>query len=100
MIKTNGIAASMGVAIAKAYHLSIPDLSFEETTIQDPAEEVKRFDAALEQSISELEKIRTHTKENIDAEHAEIFSAHIQHQCFLLYVFVFFLIQISIALML
>src|SRR5690625_1176352 len=77
MTKTNGIAASMGVAIAKAYHLSIPDLSFEETTIQDPAEEVKRFDAAIEQSISELEKIRTHTKENIDAEHAEIFSAHI-----------------------
>src|SRR5690625_7931664 len=67
----------MGVARAKAYHLSIPDLSFDETTIQDPAEEVKRFDAALEQSISELEKIRTHTKENIDAEHAEIFSAHI-----------------------
>ena len=38
-----GIAASDGVAIAKAYMLVDPDLSFEKTTVSDTDTEVARL---------------------------------------------------------
>lgn len=77
MTMTDGIAASTGVAIAKAYHLSTPDLSFKKTPIDNPTTEIERLDTALKTSISELEKVKEHTRKTIDSEHAEIFSAHI-----------------------
>jgi phosphotransferase system enzyme I (PtsI) len=47
-----GIAASNGIAIAKAYRLVEPDLSFEQKTIDDVAAEVNRFREAMEKSKS------------------------------------------------
>lgn len=72
-----GIAASNGVAIAKAYLLQHPDLSFETKEITNADEEVARLEEALRISEQELEDIRAHTEEKIDEEHAEIFSAHL-----------------------
>lgn len=72
-----GIAASSGIAIAKAYELKTPDLSFERSNIDDPASEITRLDKALEISKQELEKIKAHTLKEIGEEHAEIFSAHL-----------------------
>src|SRR5690625_3192427 len=72
-----GIAASAGFAIAKAYHLSSPDFSFTKTTINNPSKEIERLHNALEATKQELHKIRQHTEESLDKEHAEIFSAHI-----------------------
>ncbi|TQS74783.1 phosphoenolpyruvate--protein phosphotransferase [Ornithinibacillus gellani] len=72
-----GIAASSGVAIAKAYRLELPDLSFDKKTIEDTAKEVQRLEDALTVSKSELEKIREHAKKEMGEEHAEIFSAHL-----------------------
>lgn len=77
MINKQGIAASSGIAIAKAYHLAVPDLSFEKKKIDNPNTEIERLNKALEISKQELEKIRTHTKNELGDEHAEIFSAHL-----------------------
>lgn len=77
MTHINGIAASSGIAIAKAYQLISPDLSFDKQTIVDPLAEITRLEEALSISVEELEKIKAHTEKNIDHEHAEIFSAHI-----------------------
>ncbi|UJL45264.1 phosphoenolpyruvate--protein phosphotransferase [Virgibacillus sp. NKC19-16] len=78
MTKTiQGIAASPGIAIAKAYHLTAPDLTFEKRTIKNPNEEKERLDKALEISKQDLEKIKAHTKKEMGDEHAEIFSAHL-----------------------
>jgi len=77
MTHINGIAASSGIAIAKAYQLATPDLSFEKKTINNPSEEIERLNQALETSKSELERIKEHTKNSLGNEHAEIFSAHL-----------------------
>lgn len=73
----NGIAASVGIAIAKAYTLVAPDLSFETKEIDDVETEVKRLEEALEISKSELQKIKEYVKNSLGDEHAEIFSAHL-----------------------
>lgn len=73
----NGIAASNGIAIAKAYLLVEPDLSFEKTTIGDPSAEVERFRAALKKSTSELEAIRDRAKVDLGEDKAAIFEAHL-----------------------
>ncbi|WHY79153.1 phosphoenolpyruvate--protein phosphotransferase [Neobacillus sp. WH10] len=72
-----GIAASNGIAIAKAYRLVEPDLSFEKKTIEDSAYEVERFKKAMEKSISELEAIRDKAKIDLGADKAAIFEAHL-----------------------
>ncbi|KKE79615.1 phosphoenolpyruvate--protein phosphotransferase [Bacilli bacterium] len=77
MTHINGIAASSGIAIAKAYQLATTDLSFEKKTINNPSEEIERLNQALETSKSELERIKEHTKNSLGNEHAEIFSAHL-----------------------
>ncbi|ASN04772.1 phosphoenolpyruvate--protein phosphotransferase [Virgibacillus necropolis] len=77
MTQIQGIAASSGIAIAKAYQLVTPDLTFEKKTIDNPNEEINRLDQALEKSKAELEKIKEHAKREIGDEHAEIFSAHL-----------------------
>lgn len=72
-----GIAASDGIAAAKAYMLVQPDLSFTETSIDDPEVEVKRLDDALAASKKELELIKAKATENLGAEEAEVFEAHL-----------------------
>ncbi|MFK9092234.1 phosphoenolpyruvate--protein phosphotransferase [Bacillus salipaludis] len=72
-----GIAASNGIAIAKAYRLVEPDLSFEKKTIGDSAAEVERFNKAMEKSKSELEAIRDKAKVDLGADKAAIFEAHL-----------------------
>src|SRR5690554_564252 len=77
MTQITGIGASSGIAIAKAYRLQAPALSFDEKEINHPDEEIERLNKALDISKQELEKIRENTKENIGEEQAEIFSAHL-----------------------
>ncbi|WHY68532.1 phosphoenolpyruvate--protein phosphotransferase [Neobacillus sp. SuZ13] len=72
-----GIAASNGIAIAKAYRLVEPDLSFETKTIDDAAAEVDRFRKAIEKSKTELEAIRDRAKVDLGADKAAIFEAHL-----------------------
>ena len=53
-----GIAASDGIAIAPAYLLTEPDLSFERVAVADTDAEVARLDAALAQAKEEITAIR------------------------------------------
>lgn len=73
----NGIAASDGIAAAKAYMLVQPDLSFEEKTIDNPDAEIERLSAAVETSKQELEVIKQKATENLGAEEAQVFEAHL-----------------------
>jgi phosphoenolpyruvate-protein phosphotransferase (PTS system enzyme I) len=77
MMFLKGIAASNGIAIAKAYRLVEPDLSFEKNTVQDIVGEVGRFRAAIKKSTSELEAIRDRAKVDLGADKAAIFEAHL-----------------------
>ncbi len=67
-----GIAASDGIAIAKAYLMVDPDLSFEKKTITDVDAEINRLHDALEQSKKELTLIKAKAAENLGAEEAEV----------------------------
>jgi phosphoenolpyruvate-protein phosphotransferase (PTS system enzyme I) len=72
-----GIAASNGIAIAKAYLLVEPDLSVESKEVGDTEAEVNRFREALATSKSELEAIREKANEDLGADKAAIFDAHL-----------------------
>ncbi|MEH7414239.1 phosphoenolpyruvate--protein phosphotransferase [Neobacillus drentensis] len=72
-----GIAASNGIAIAKAYRLVEPDLSFEKKSVEDANLEVERFRKAMEKSKSELEAIREKARVELGADKAAIFEAHL-----------------------
>ncbi|WP_182201262.1 phosphoenolpyruvate--protein phosphotransferase [Paraliobacillus salinarum] len=77
MTNIKGIAASNGVAIAKAYKLEAPDLSFDKKVIDDVEAEVTRLNDALDISKKELETIKENARKTLGDEHAEIFSAHL-----------------------
>ncbi|TDQ36759.1 phosphoenolpyruvate--protein phosphotransferase [Aureibacillus halotolerans] len=72
-----GIAASNGIAIAKAFILEEPNLTIEKTTVSNTEEENDRFSKALDVAKGELEGIREHAKVTLGEEEAEIFSAHL-----------------------
>ena len=72
-----GIAASDGVAVAKAYLLVQPDLSFETVTVEDTSAEEARLDAALKASQDELSVIREKAVETLGEEAAAVFDAHL-----------------------
>ncbi|MGG1400823.1 phosphoenolpyruvate--protein phosphotransferase [Bacillus salipaludis] len=73
----HGIAASNGIAIAKAYRLFDLDLSFEKKTIDHTDTEVERFFAAVKTANSELEAIRDRAIVDLGADKAAIFEAHL-----------------------
>ena len=72
-----GIAASDGVAVAKAYLLVQPDLSFETVTVEDISAEEARLDAALAASQDELSVISEKAVESLGEEAAAVFDAHL-----------------------
>ena len=73
----NGIAASDGVAIAKAYLLVEPDLSFTNEKITDIDAEINKFKNAVEASKIELTKIRNNAEKQLGADKAAIFDVHL-----------------------
>ncbi|WP_299740487.1 phosphoenolpyruvate--protein phosphotransferase [uncultured Rossellomorea sp.] len=72
-----GIAASNGIAIAKAYRLVEPDLSFEKKNVDNAEREVSRFQEAIATSKSELEAIRDKARIDLGEDKAQIFEAHL-----------------------
>ncbi|MED3931206.1 phosphoenolpyruvate--protein phosphotransferase [Priestia megaterium] len=72
-----GIAASSGIAIAKAFRLENPELTVEKKSVTEVEAEVARLEAALEKSKSELEIIREHARKELGDDKAEIFEAHL-----------------------
>ena len=72
-----GIAASDGVAVAKAYMLVQPDLTFAKKTVEDSEGEVARLADALAKSTEELQAIRNKAAETLGEEEAQVFDAHL-----------------------
>ncbi|HDL0562078.1 phosphoenolpyruvate--protein phosphotransferase [Staphylococcus aureus] len=73
-----GIAASDGVAIAKAYLLVEPDLTLDKNEkVTDVEGEVAKFNSAIEASKVELTKIRNNAEVQLGADKAAIFDAHL-----------------------
>ncbi|MGX7348705.1 phosphoenolpyruvate--protein phosphotransferase [Dolosicoccus paucivorans] len=77
MTNYSGIAASDGIAIAPAYLLTEPDLSFESVTISDAQAEIDRLDQALVQAKQEISNIRQTAAESLGEEEAQVFDAHL-----------------------
>ncbi|WP_100333421.1 phosphoenolpyruvate--protein phosphotransferase [Bacillus alkalisoli] len=75
--KLQGIAASSGFAIAKAYRLENPELTVKKTSIEQVEEEISRFHAAIDVSKAELEKIKDHAHKELGQDKADIFAAHL-----------------------
>lgn len=76
MTMIKGIAASNGIAIAKAYKLVMPDLTVEKTTVEDVEKEIKVYEEAMEKTSKELEAIKEAASKNLSAEEAAVFDAH------------------------
>ena len=72
----NGIGASSGIAIAKAYKLVMPDLTVTKVTVEDADAEIKKYDDAMTQTAKELESIKEAAAKNLSAEEAAVFDAH------------------------
>ncbi|MGE6378332.1 phosphoenolpyruvate--protein phosphotransferase [Peribacillus muralis] len=73
----SGIAASNGIAIAKAYRLTEPDLTIVKRSIEDVQAEISRFKEAIQKSTVELEVIRDKAEKDLGADKAAIFDAHL-----------------------
>ncbi|MDM5192439.1 phosphoenolpyruvate--protein phosphotransferase [Bacillus hominis] len=72
-----GIAASPGIAIAKAFRLENLELIVEKIAVTNTNQEVERFEQAIETSKSELEGIKEHARKELGEDKAEIFAAHL-----------------------
>ncbi|NIK71407.1 phosphoenolpyruvate--protein phosphotransferase [Paenibacillus sp. BK720] len=72
-----GVAASPGVAIAKAFRFNHSPYIPQRQTITDAEAEAGRFRQAIEKSKGEIEEIRLKTEQRLGAQKAEIFEAHL-----------------------
>ncbi|GEK29773.1 phosphoenolpyruvate-protein phosphotransferase [Kurthia zopfii] len=77
MTQIKGIGVSNGIAIASAYRLVEPDLSFEKVEVADHVAEKNRFNEAILLAKGELELIRERAIEKFGEDKAAIFSAHL-----------------------
>ena len=75
--KVSGIAASDGIAQAKAYLLIEPDLTVEKTSVTDTGAEKDRLTKAIDESKEQLGKIRSIAAEALGEEEAQVFDAHV-----------------------
>ncbi|RSL32230.1 phosphoenolpyruvate--protein phosphotransferase [Salibacterium salarium] len=72
-----GIAASKGIAFAKAFVLEQPEMTIEKKEITNQDSEINRFKEAVNSSKEELQIIKDKTLKEMGEDKAEIFSAHL-----------------------
>lgn len=77
MSKISGIAASAGIAVARAFILEHPDYTITKTAVSDAEAEVAKLQNALEKSKSELLSIKERTLAELGEKKAEIFESHL-----------------------
>jgi phosphotransferase system enzyme I (PtsI) len=73
----NGIPASSGIAIGKAFVLEQADLVIERKQVAQVSEELEKLDKAVAQSKQELGEIKDNTAKNLGEDKAAIFAAHL-----------------------
>ncbi|MDY6874934.1 MAG: phosphoenolpyruvate--protein phosphotransferase [Chloroflexota bacterium] len=72
----HGIPASRGIGIGPAFHFQRADLCFERRTMEDPAAEWARLEAALETAREQLADVYAKAEAESGSEQAAIFQAH------------------------
>ena len=72
-----GIPASSGIAIAKAYLLVDPDLSFAKKTVENTDAEVERLESVIEHVKEQVTTIKEHVEKSLGPDKAAIFDAHL-----------------------
>lgn len=75
--KINGIAASPGIVIAKAFRLEHQEFKIEQKHVTSIEEEINKFQEALTKSKQELAVIKQKALTDLGEDKAEIFSAHL-----------------------
>ncbi|WP_416325492.1 phosphoenolpyruvate--protein phosphotransferase [[Eubacterium] hominis] len=71
-----GIAASAGVSIAKAYKLESPKVEIVKKE-GNPAEEIEKFNAALEKTKKDIEGVKERAAVRLSEEELAVFDAHL-----------------------
>ncbi|MNW34944.1 Phosphoenolpyruvate-protein phosphotransferase [compost metagenome] len=77
MNKIAGIAASAGIAVARAFILEHPDYTITKASISDTEAEVTKLNEALAKSKAELQAIKERTLAELGEKKAEIFESHL-----------------------
>ncbi|MBY0012957.1 phosphoenolpyruvate--protein phosphotransferase [Paenibacillus typhae] len=77
MSKISGIAASAGIAVARAFILEHPDYTITKTSVSDVDAELAKLQAALDKSKGELLAIKERTLAELGEKKAEIFESHL-----------------------
>lgn len=77
MSKISGIAASAGIAVARAFILEHPDYTITKTSVSDVEAELAKLQAALDKSKGELLAIKERTLAELGEKKAEIFESHL-----------------------
>ncbi|MEK3883182.1 phosphoenolpyruvate--protein phosphotransferase [Paenibacillus sp. PL2-23] len=72
-----GIAASPGIAIARAVKLESDAYTPEKVAVDQPQREQERFRAAVEEARDQIETLRMSTEQKLGAAKAEIFEGHL-----------------------
>lgn len=75
--RLTGIAASPGIALAKAFRLNKEQYEPVAVEVADKDQEVLRFSKAVEETKQELEEIKDLTEQRMGEAKAEIFEAHL-----------------------
>lgn len=71
-----GIAASAGVSVAKVYKLEAPVVVIEKKD-GVPAEEIEKFNNALEKTIKDIEGVKERAAKRLSEEELAVFDAHL-----------------------
>lgn len=77
MSKISGIAASAGIAVARAFILEHPDYTITKTAVTDVDAELAKLTDALDKSRGELQSIKERTLAELGEKKAEIFESHL-----------------------
>lgn len=77
MSEFRGIAASDGIAIAKAFIYEEPNLNFEIEKTDNIKDEVFRLNSAIDSAREEIQQVKAVAQENLSEEEAQIFDAHL-----------------------
>ncbi|MFC0187974.1 phosphoenolpyruvate--protein phosphotransferase [Fictibacillus aquaticus] len=73
----SGIAASAGIAIAKAFLLENPELEIVKKTVENTDQEINRFQQAVDKAKTELAAIKDRAFAELGEDKAAIFAAHL-----------------------
>ncbi len=76
-IALRGIGVSPGIAIGPVLTFGVQTLDIPEHTVEDKAQELERFEQAIEGVRADLERLREATEQSLGVQHADIFRAHL-----------------------